>query len=200
MPAPSWLPPDLRDRVAVVTGATRGLGKGIAAVLGECGATVYVTGRTTRAAPRSEFPGTSVEQTAELVSSRGGTGVPVPVDHTVDEQVEALFERVRREQGRLDLLVNNVWGGEEIEGRDRPIWEQPISHWRAMMNVGARAHFVATHYAVPLMLPRGERAPGLIVNTAFSWGTGAAGGAAGNDDEPGRLYELASSSLSGLPR
>ena len=184
MTTPRWTPPDLSDRVAVVTGASRSLGKGIAAVLGECGATVYVTGRTTRASPRAEFPETSVEETADLVSARGGRGIAVCVDHTADDQVEALFERVRQEHGRLDVLVNNVWGGEEIEGRDRPIWEQPLSHWRAMMDVGARAHFVATHYAVPLMLARGDGPPGLIVNTAFSWGPGA-------DEAPGGLYELA---------
>lgn len=100
----------LNDRIAVVTGASRGAGKGIALVLGEAGATVYVTGRSVAGSTTENMPG-SIEETAEAVTERGGRGIPVRCDHTVDVEVEALFRRVRGEQGRLDLLVNNVWGG-----------------------------------------------------------------------------------------
>ncbi len=103
----------LKGKVAIVTGASRGVGRGIAQVLGEARATVYVTGRSVNGQPTTEgLPGT-IDETAELVESAGGVGVPVRCDHTVDAQVEALFSRVRREQGRLDLLVNNAWGGYE---------------------------------------------------------------------------------------
>lgn len=162
----------LQGKVAVVTGATRGAGRAIAAVLGEEGATVYVTGRSTTADPTASPPlSGTIEETAALVTARGGVGVPVRCDHTNDDDVAALFLRVRREQGRLDLLVNNVWGGFEPHthpGFDLPFWEQPIELWEKMFVAGVRAHFVASRYAVPLMLPR--RA-GLIVNTvAWSFG------------------------------
>src|SRR5262245_17795490 len=103
----------LQGKVAVVTGASRGAGRGIALALGEAGATVYVTGRSVRGEPTTEnLPGT-IEETAEAVQSRGGAGIAVRCDHTVDSDVEEMFARVRREQGRLDLLVNNAWGGYE---------------------------------------------------------------------------------------
>jgi len=120
----------LIDLVAVVTGASRGAGRGIACVMGEAGATVYVTGRSTRSAPTADnLPGT-IEDTAEDLTRRGGQGIPVRCDHTVDEQVRALFERVEREQGRLDLLVNNAWGGYEGPGpRPVPFWKTPLRLW-----------------------------------------------------------------------
>lgn len=99
----------LAGRVAVVTGASRGAGRGIAGVLGEAGATVYVTGRSTRGNTTEGLSG-SIDETAEEVTARGGRGIPVRCDHTVDEQVRALFERVKEEHGHLDILVNNVWG------------------------------------------------------------------------------------------
>src|SRR6266568_3949778 len=101
----------LEGVVAVVTGASRGAGRGIAVVLGESGATVYVTARSVRGAPSAEGRSGNVEETAEEVRRRGGTAVPVRCDHTVDEDVARLFEQVRRDRGRLDLLVNNAWGG-----------------------------------------------------------------------------------------
>jgi NAD(P)-dependent dehydrogenase (short-subunit alcohol dehydrogenase family) len=153
----------LHGKVAVVTGASRGVGRGIACVLGEAGATVYVTGRSTRGVPTTDsMPGT-IEDTAEEVSQRGGHGIPAPCDHTVDEQVRALFERVEREQGRLDLLVNNAWGGYEGPGlRPAPFWKAPLRLWDAMFTAGLKAHLVASYFAVPLMLPRRR---GLIVST-----------------------------------
>ncbi len=162
----------LRDQVAVVTGASRGGGRAIALVLGEAGATVYVTGRSTRAVGTTEnLPGT-IDETAEAVTARGGTGIPVRVDHTADAEVKALFDRVRAEQGRLDLLVNNAWGGyERYDGRtfDAPFWEQLLSRWDAMFTAGVRTHIVASRYAAPLMIERGS---GLIVGTV-AWAFGA---------------------------
>ncbi len=173
-PAHAGSRPDapLRGRIAVVTGASRGAGRAIALVLGEAGATVNVTGRSTRASGTTEnLPGT-IDETADAVTARGGTGIPVRVDHTVDTEVEALFERVRGEQGRLDLLVNNAWGGyERYDGRtfDAPFWEQPLSRWDAMFTAGVRTHFLASRFAAPLMIERGT---GLIVGTV-AWAFGA---------------------------
>ena len=154
----------LRGRVAVVTGASRGIGKGIALSLGEAGATVYVTGRSDEGGTTEGLPGTVLE-TAEGVTQRGGHGISVRCDHTADAEVEALFARVAQEQGRLDVLVNNVWGGYEQFDWSRfaaPFWEQPLRHWSGMFESGVRAHLAATRLAVPLMLP--ERG-GLIVHT-----------------------------------
>src|SRR5260370_37958887 len=154
----------LRGSVAVVTGASRGVGKGIALALGEAGATVYVTGRSEAGGTTEGLPGT-VRDTADAVTQRGGQGVPVRCDHTADAEVEALFARVRQEEGRLDLLVNNVWGGYEQFDWSRfaaPFWEQPLRHWSGMFESSVRAHLVATRLAVPLMLSKGR---GLIVHT-----------------------------------
>lgn len=100
----------LKDRIAVVTGASRNLGRGIALALGEEGATVYVTGRSVRGAQTKDIPGANIEDVAEEVTSRGGVGIPVRCDHGVDAEVEALFDRVKQEQGHLEILVNNAWG------------------------------------------------------------------------------------------
>jgi NAD(P)-dependent dehydrogenase (short-subunit alcohol dehydrogenase family) len=150
--------------VAVVTGAARGVGKGIALALGEAGAIVYVTGRSDAGGTTEDLPG-NVRETAEAVTQRGGQGVPVRCDHTADVEVEALFTRVTQEQGRLDLLVNNVWGGYERNDWSRfvaPFWEQPLRHWSGMFESGVRAHLVATRLAVPLMLSNRR---GLIIHT-----------------------------------
>ena len=177
----TWAAPDLEGRVAVVTGASRGVGRGVALVLGECGATVYVTGRSSRAPARArEAAGTvegeaedagpataprTVEDTADAVTARGGRGIPAPTDHTDDARTAALFARVGREQnGRLDLLVANAWGGYEGHGPDftAPFWEQPLTRWDAMFTAGLRAQFASARAAAPAMVERGE---GLIVVT-----------------------------------
>jgi NAD(P)-dependent dehydrogenase (short-subunit alcohol dehydrogenase family) len=157
-----WNPPDLAGRIAVVTGASRGVGKGIALALGDSGATVYVTGRSTRESGRTG-PGT-VDDTAEEVTARGGHGIPAPTDQTIEAQVAALFDRVRSEQGRLDLLVGNAWGGYEDHGPDfsASFWKQPVSRWDAMFNAGLRAQFLAARAAAPLMMSAGS---GLIALT-----------------------------------
>jgi NAD(P)-dependent dehydrogenase (short-subunit alcohol dehydrogenase family) len=153
----------LEGKVAVVTGASRGLGKGIALGLGEAGATVYVTGRSTAQQP-GELPGT-IDETADGVRRLGGRGVAVTCDHRNDNEVEALFERVRRDEGRLDVLINNamaspsqsvLWGGQRF-------WEMPISLWDDLIDVGLRSHFVASRFAAPLLIEQGE---GMIINVA----------------------------------
>lgn len=156
----------MADIVALVTGASRGAGRGIALELGAAGATVYVTGRSVRGGYTTDgVPGT-IDETAALVTERGGRGIPVKCDHTVDAEVEALFQRVGTEQGRLDLLVNNVWGGyEHPDCRPltiAPFWQQPAAQWHGMFTAGVRAHLTAGRLAVPLMLPRRR---GLIVST-----------------------------------
>ena len=155
----------LADKVAVVTGASRGGGKGIATALGEAGATVYVTGRSIRGNQTTDIPDETIEDTAETVSQSGGDGIPVRVDHKKDEQVEELFSRVKKEQGRLDVLVNNAWGGYEIGdgfwGRKR-FWELPMRQWELMYGAGLRSHMTAARGAISIMLKQGH---GLIVNT-----------------------------------
>jgi NAD(P)-dependent dehydrogenase (short-subunit alcohol dehydrogenase family) len=148
------------NRIVVVTGASRGAGKGIALALGATGATVYVTGRTEREG-QADLPGT-VKATAEEVTRLGGTGVPVYCDHADDEQVAALFAQVEREQGRLDILVNNATylPAELID--TGPFWEKPKS-MTDIWNVGMRSHYIASWYAAPLLLAQGA---GLVVNTS----------------------------------
>ena len=156
----------LQESVALVTGASRGAGRGIALELGAAGATVYVTGRSVAAGPTTDnVPGT-VDDTARDVTARGGRGIAVRCDHTVDAEVESLFARIRADHGRLDLLVNNVWGGyENSECRPLPMvpfWEQSLHQWDGMFTAGVRAHLTASRLAVPLMLPQHR---GLIVST-----------------------------------
>jgi NAD(P)-dependent dehydrogenase (short-subunit alcohol dehydrogenase family) len=162
----AWERTDLNGNVAVVAGASRGAGRGIALALGDCGATVYITGRTTRSGPRpSDGALGTVEDTAEGVMRRGGRGIPVRVDHTVNGEVAALFERVEREQGRLDVLVNAVWGGgekfAEKDWKSRPFWELPDAGWQANMMAGPYAILLASWHAARLMVPRRK---GLIVH------------------------------------
>ena len=157
----------LTDHVAVVTGASRGVGRGIAHELGLAGATVYVTGRSREGGVRTDdLPGT-IEETARLVSEAGGMGLAVACDHTDDAAVDALAERVRAEHGHLHLLVNNVWGGyEQYEQElfELPVWEQPIWRWDRMFAAGVRAHYTTSRALAPLM--RGVPRP-LIVNVSF---------------------------------
>jgi len=153
---------NLQGKVAVVTGASRGAGRGIALALGEQGATVYVTGRSTAAGARTEDRPETIEETAAMVGARGGVGIPVRVDHTDEQEVKALFARVQKEQGRLDLLVNNAWGGNELPIAIQPFWELTTKHWENMFHAGVRCGILASKYGVPLMLPAGR---GLIIHT-----------------------------------
>ncbi len=168
----------LRERIAIVTGGSRGAGRGIAVELGAAGATVYVTGRSTRAAPAATYGGFleraglaampgSIDETADEVTAAGGRGIAVRCDHTDPAQVRELFARVERDHGRLDLLVNNAWGGHEsfsMASLDAPFWEQSLDHWEAMFDHGVRNHVIACQAAAPLFI-RQQR--GLIVTTTF---------------------------------
>jgi NAD(P)-dependent dehydrogenase (short-subunit alcohol dehydrogenase family) len=149
----------LEGTVALVTGATRGAGRGIAVSLGEAGATVYCTGRSTRAA-RSEYdrPET-IEETAELVTAAGGEGIALPTDHLEPAQVEALVRRIDKEQGRLDVLVNDVWGGEKLFEWDTPVWEHDLANGLRLLDLAIKTHLIASHHALPLLI----RNPGGLV-------------------------------------
>ncbi|MGJ7605528.1 SDR family oxidoreductase [Variovorax sp. LT1R20] len=171
----------LKDCIAVVTGASRGAGRGIAMELGAAGATVYVTGRSTRAQPADTYgqllalsdmpavPG-SIDDTADEVTRMGGCGIAVRCDHTREDEVKALFAQVEREAGRIDLLVNNAWGGHETFNGvfDAPFWEHPLANWDSMFDRGVRNHLVASRSAAPLMVCAKR---GLIVTTTF-WDRG----------------------------
>ena len=160
----------LAKKVAVVTGASRGVGKGIALGLGEAGATVYVTGRTIKNKTDAEKLGGTVYQTAEAVTAIGGKGIAIRCDHTVDAQVEDAFKQITKESKRIDVLVNNAWGGYENmnEGRTftyfKPFWEQPFWRWDAMFEAGVRAAYTASAHAARMMT---KKKSGLIVNISF---------------------------------
>ncbi|MBE9914160.1 SDR family oxidoreductase [Paenibacillus donghaensis] len=150
----------LNGKVALVAGATRGAGRGIAIELGAAGATVYVTGRTTRT-KRSEYnrPET-IEETAELVCDAGGRGIAVQVDHLDPDQVQALIARIKDEQGRLDILVNDVWGAEYLAEWNVPVWEYSLEKGFRMLRLAIDTHIITSHYALPLLI---ESNNGLVV-------------------------------------
>jgi dehydrogenase/reductase SDR family protein 1 len=160
----------LNGNVALVTGASRGIGKGIALGLGEAGATVYITGRTVEEGKAAvDLPGT-IYQTAEELSKQGGKCIPVRCDHSNDEEVKSVFEKIQTEQGRLDILVNNVWGGYEHfnDGtefwKEKGFWTAPLSRWDKSFQAGVRAHYVASVLAAPMMI---QQQSGLIVNISY---------------------------------
>jgi NAD(P)-dependent dehydrogenase (short-subunit alcohol dehydrogenase family) len=149
----------LKGKVALVAGATRGAGRGIAVALGEAGATVYATGRSTRER-RSEYdrPET-IEETAELVTEAGGTGIAVAVDHLESDQVRALVERIDSDHGRLDILVNDIWGGELLFEWESPIWEHDLANGLRLLRLAIDTHLITNHHALPLL----QRHPGGLV-------------------------------------
>jgi len=150
----------LTGKVALVTGATRGAGRGTAVALGEAGATVYCTGRTTRRR-RSEYdrPET-IEETAELVDAAGGEGIAVEVDHLDPAQVEALVQRIDDERGRLDVLVNDIWGGELLFEWNKPVWEHDLENGLRMLRLAVDTHLITSHFALALLI---RRPGGLVV-------------------------------------
>ena len=160
----------LQGKVALVTGASRGVGKGIALGLGEAGATVYLTRRTVQDGhSAAKLPG-NIHQTANEVTHLGGQGIAVRCDHRNDDEVQAVFERIQSEQNRLDILVNNVWGGYEhyTDGtefwKEKGFWNIPVARWDAMFQAGVRAHYVASVFAASMMVAQKS---GLIVNISF---------------------------------
>ncbi len=142
------MPGPLTGKVALVAGATRGAGRGTAVALGEAGATVYCSGRTTRTR-RSEYdrPET-IEETAELVDAAGGEGIAVGADHLQPAQVEALVARIDAERGRLDVLVNDIWGGELLAQWDTPVWEHDLDGGLRMLRLAIDTHLITSHFAL----------------------------------------------------
>ncbi len=150
----------LEGKVALVAGGTRGAGRGIAVELGAAGATVYVTGRTTRDRQSEYARPETIEETAELVSASGGTGIAVPVDHLVADEVRELVDRIRAEQGRLDILINDIWGGKKLFEWNKPVWEHDLQNGLRMLRLAIDTHLITAHHALPLMI---ERPGGLLV-------------------------------------
>lgn len=152
--------PPLQGKIAVVAGATRGAGRGIACMLGEAGATVYCTGRSVRGALASGAarPET-IDETAAMVTAHGGQGIAVRVDHSAPDEVAALFGRIEQEQGRLDILVNDVWGGDALTEWGKPLWEMGLDQGFALLRRGLDTHIITAHAGIPLLL----RTPGSLL-------------------------------------
>ncbi|MCY4564956.1 MAG: SDR family NAD(P)-dependent oxidoreductase [Gammaproteobacteria bacterium] len=167
----------LKDKVAVVTGASRGIGKGIALALGEAGATVYVTGRTTGDGERT------IDTTARQITEKGGEGRAIQCDHFDDDQIGAVFEQVKSEAGKIDILVNNVYKIPDPPAWGGGFWDHPLQIWDDQVGIGLRAHYVASWHAAPLLFEAGPGGAILNISSAggqgyifsSSYGTGKAG-------------------------
>ncbi|MEU5530505.1 SDR family oxidoreductase [Micromonospora chersina] len=149
----------LTGKIALVAGATRGAGRQIAVQLGAAGATVYATGRSTRARRSEMDRPETIEETAELVTAAGGTGIAVAVDHLDPEQVRGLVARIDAEQGRLDVLVNDIWGADPLITWEKPVWEQPLDAGFRTLRLAVDTHIITSHFALPLLI----RNPGGLV-------------------------------------
>lgn len=158
--APQWTPTNLSGKVALVAGATRGAGRGIALALGEAGAIVYCTGRSIRGAPATKGRTETVDETAEMVNARGGAGIPMRVDHTDEPQVRSLIDQIKMEHGRLDILVNDIWGGDPLTEFGTPFWALDLEKGLYMLRQAINSHIITSRLAAPLMLEKGR---GLIV-------------------------------------
>ncbi|HWO76859.1 MAG TPA: SDR family oxidoreductase [Bacillus sp. (in: firmicutes)] len=142
----------LQGKIALVAGGTRGAGRGIAIELGAAGATVYVTGRSTRTQKSEYDRPETIEETAELVTLAGGRGIAVQVDHLEHDQVQALIEKIEQEQGRLDILVNDIWGGEYLAEWNKPVWEHSLIKGFRLLRLAIDTHIITSHYALPLLI------------------------------------------------
>jgi NAD(P)-dependent dehydrogenase (short-subunit alcohol dehydrogenase family) len=149
----------LTGRIALVAGATRGAGRGIAVQLGAAGATVYVTGRTSRSRQSEMNRPETIEETAALVDAAGGRGIPVQVDHLVPDEVAALVDRIRDEQGRLHILVNDIWGATRMEW-NKSVWKSSLDYGLRSLRLAVDTHAITSHYAIPLLI---ETPGGLVV-------------------------------------
>jgi len=162
----AWSPnrETLRGRVAVVAGATRGAGRGIAAALGEAGATVICTGRTTRSTRSDYNRAETIEETAELVTNLGGAGIAVAIDHLESDEVKKLARQIRKDHGRIDVLVNDIWGGELLKGGpadwNTPIWEHNLDDGLRILRLAIDTHLITSHHLLPLLI---EKPGGLLV-------------------------------------
>ena len=152
--------PDLSGKVALVAGATRGAGRGTAVALGEAGAMVYCTGRSARGRRSDYDRPETVEETAALVTAAGGEGIAVAVDHLQPAEVEALVRQIDAEEGRLDILVNDIWGGERRIEWNTPVWAHDLDSGLRMLHTGVDTHLITSHYALPLLI---RRPGGLVV-------------------------------------
>jgi NAD(P)-dependent dehydrogenase (short-subunit alcohol dehydrogenase family) len=179
----------LSQHVALVAGATRGAGRGIATELGAAGATVYVTGRSTRAARSPMDRPETIEDTADRVTAAGGRGIPVRVDHSQPEEVKRLVDRIAAdEDGRLDLLVNDIWGGDPLADWSVPFWEHSLEDGLQLVRNGIETHLITSRFAVPLMVARGS---GLVIEVTDGV----------SDDYRGSLYyDLVKSAVIRLAR
>jgi NAD(P)-dependent dehydrogenase (short-subunit alcohol dehydrogenase family) len=146
----------LKGKIALVAGATRGAGRGIAVALGEAGATVYCTGRSSRGRPATPGRPETIEETAELVTAAGGLGIAVRVDHTEPAEVKKLVARIKRRNKGLDILVNDVWGGDSLTEFGKTFWTVNLDNGLAMLKQAIHSHIITSYYAVPLMLGRGK--------------------------------------------
>lgn len=150
----------LEGKVALVAGGTRGGGRGIAVELGAAGATVYVTGRSTRERKSEINRSETIDETADIIEAAGGKAIPVRVDHLEKDAVRALVERIRRDHGRVDVLVNDIWGGENLFEWNKPVWDHDLDNGLRMLRLAIDTHLITAHYALPLLI---ERPGGLLV-------------------------------------
>ena len=162
MSSPTLNAPPLAGKVALVAGATRGAGRGIAVQLGAAGATVYVTGRTTQSERSEMGRAETIEETAALVDAAGGHGIAVRVDHLVPDQVSSLVTRIRSDQGRLHVLVNNIWGATRMEW-NKSVWESSLEYGLRTLRLAVETHAITSHFAIPLLIGKPGATPGGLV-------------------------------------